>query len=74
MACVRKHGLQVSEASTLFFFDLCRSSSKASCCSRTTIDYCRSHGLRMSAEQFQCSSAIISLNSGFRIWGLRLKV
>ena len=57
----------------LYFFDLNRSSSKTSYYSRIRIDYCRSYRLRMNAEQFQCSSAIISLNLGRRIWSLRLK-
>ena len=52
------------------FLALCRHSSEASCCSKTRVNYCHSHGLRMSAAHFQCSSAIISLNLGFRIWSV----
>ena len=53
------------------FLALCRLSSEASCCSKTRVNYCHSHGLRMSAAHFQCSGAIISLNLGFRIWSVK---
>ena len=73
MACVKKHGLQRG-INSVFVSSICRSSSKASCCSRTRVDYCHSHGLRLSAEHFQCSNAVIGLGLGSRVWGLRLKV
>ena len=50
--------------------ELCRLSSEASCCFKTRVNYCHSHGLRMSAAHYQCSNAIISLNLGFRIWSV----
>ena len=59
MACVKKHGLR-SARYQLCFLALCRSPSEASCCSKTRVNYCHSHGLRMSAAHFRCSSAIIS--------------
>ena len=54
MASVKRHSLQVSEASTLFsgFSALCRSPSKASCCARTRVDHGYPHGLRMSEKHF----------------------
>ena len=74
MAYMKKNMACRSARHQLYFLVLYRLSSEVSCRSKIRVNYCHSYRLRMSVAHFQCSSAIISLSLGFRIWSVESRV